>query len=284
MTRIVFFEPHPDDATLSAGLALTTYLAGGADVHVVGMSRGSVTPASIKLDGAAVCGYDGYLHNPSQEQYVVPTQDRIGAARASEGKSAAGAMSTISPSPGVVTPGTMTYHEGIDGVGYIDDLYGSSGGTAISGLSCTVEGVAAAKTVIQTYVENYTNTFFYAMSPTDDHPDHAACGQALRDLKNDTTHGPQLVNARFFVSKLYWAGVGGVPPYPTDVLAQPDLSWFNAGTRKADYDALLRSRVIRCFSAWNPNAGTFAVGYHQVVNQFINCFGPSATIANLWHA
>lgn len=293
MAHYMFFEPHPDDATLSMGLAITTFTAGGGDTHVVGMSKGAVTPASIKLDGGAVCGYDGYTHNPTQEFYTVPTQDQIGDLRVSEGKSAAGAMAMIAPSPGVSPAGTVTYHEGIDGTGYLADLYGSQGTTTIPGLACTQEGVDAAQAVIKWYVDNYSNTYFYAMSPTDDHPDHAACGQALRNLKNDTvnicpssglTYAATLANARFFVSKLYWAGPGGSPPYPTDVAAQPDLQWFSAGSRKADYDAHLRNHVIRCFSAWDPNGGSFAIGYHQVVNQFLTCFGPTVTIANLWHA
>lgn len=290
MTHICFFEPHPDDATLSAGLAITTYLAGGAVADVVGMSRGAVTPASIKLDGSAVCGYHGYTHNPAQEEYVVPTQDQIGAARVFETESALGAMTTITPSPGV-SAGTLTYHQGGPS-GYLPDLYGSQGSTTIPGLSCTQEGVDAAMSVIKWYVDNTPNTFFYAMSPTDDHPDHAACGQALRTLKNDTvnicpasglTYAATLANARFFVSKLYWASNNG-GSYPPDVAAQPNLAWFNAGSRKADYDAVLRNRVIGCFSAWDPAAGAFAIGYHQVVNQFVNCFDPSVAIANLWHA
>lgn len=283
MTRIMFFEPHPDDATLSGGLPLTSYAAGGCDVHVVGMSRGAVTPASIKLDGSGVCGYDGYTHNPTRENYTLPTQDQIGAARVAEAKSAAGAMATISPSSGV-SQGTVTYHEGHPDTGYLPDEFGSMGTTAIPGLACTAEGVAAAKTLIQWYVENYSNTFFFAMSPTDDHPDHAAGGQALRDLKNDSVHGPALANARFFVSKLYWGGPNNNPPRPADVAAQPDLQWFDAGVRKPDCDAVLRNRVIRCFSAWDPNGGSFGIGYHQVVNQFVNCFGPSVNIAALWHA
>ena len=38
------------------------------------------------------------------------------------------------------------------------------------------------------------------------------------------------------------------------------------------------------YRAWNTAAGAYGVGYHQVSSQFNNNFGPSATIANLWHA
>lgn len=288
MTRIVFFGPHPDDETLSAGLAMVSYLAGGCDVHVVGMSRGAVTAASVKLDGSGVCGYDNYTHNPVGEHYAVPTSDQIGTIRVNEAKSATGAMATITPSAGV-SAGVMTYHEGHPTTGFLPDLYGSTGTNTIPGLTCTADGVALAQTLIKNYVDNYSNTFFFTMSPTDDHPDHAACGQALRNLKNDNvnicpgsgglTYAQALVNSRFFVSRLYW----DYSKNP-DVAAQPDLQWFNAGTRKTDCDNTLRNQVIRCYSAWNPAEGSFGIGYHQVVNQFLANFGPGVSIGNLWHA
>lgn len=32
-------------------------------------------------------------------------------------------------------------------------------------------------------------------------------------------------------------------------------------------DTLLK-RAARCYSAWNPSAGSFAIGYHSVYYQF----------------
>jgi LmbE family N-acetylglucosaminyl deacetylase len=265
MPRVFFYSPHPDDETLSAGLALTRWLAAGFDVHLVSMNRGGVAPASIKLDGSGVCGYDGYVHDPAREGYTVPTNIDIAAARLAETRSALGAMATIPVDAGVPAGGVF-HHEG--------GLPDGFGGTY--GQPPTQAGIDAAKTVIAQFVADYPNSFHYTMSETDNHPDHAACGLALRQLKNVD---PTLVNARFFVSKLYWDYTAN-----PDVAAQPGLAWFSAGPRKAEYDALLRGRVISCFKAWNPAAGSFGIGYHQVVNQFNNCFSTSVNISNLWHS
>jgi LmbE family N-acetylglucosaminyl deacetylase len=277
MTHIVFFAPHPDDETLSAGLALTWYLSQGATVDVVAMTRGEAGGPLGSFNGNNVCNWapHSYTHNPTAEGYTALTSTDLGAARVHEGRSAVGAMAMIAPSSGV-SAGTIAYHEGgstgvlPDGFGTQSDGVGKDSPTA----------VALAKAIISEYVNMYSNTFFYTMSPTDDHPDHAACGQALRDLKNTN---PLLSGVRFFVSKRYWA-VNNGGSYPADVAAQPDLQWFNAGTRKSDIDAHLRGKVINCFQAWNPAEGSYAIGYHQVAGQFADCFGPSVSVANLWHA
>lgn len=271
MARIVFFAPHPDDETLSAGLALTWYALNGAEVHVVAMTAGEAGGPLGSFNGNNVCNWanHAYTHSPTKEGYTALTGADIGAARLDEGRSAVGAMS-------VIGPGTITYHQGgstgllPDGFGTQSDGIGANSPTA----------VADAKAIISEYVNAYSNTFFYTMSPTDDHPDHAACGQALRDLKNAN---PLLSGARFFVSKRYWA-VNNGGSYPADVAAQPDLKWFDAGTSKATIDAHLRGKVIQCFQAWNPAAGSYAIGYHQVAGQFADCFGPNVNIACLWHA
>lgn len=273
MTHVVFISPHPDDETLSAGLALTWYASQSATVDVVAMTRGEAGGPLGSFNGNNVCNWapHSYTHNPAAEGYAALTSTDIGAARIHEGRSAVGSMAMIAPSTG-----TINYHEGgstgclPDGFGTQADGVGKDSPTA----------VAMAKAVISEYVGMYSNTFFYTMSPTDDHPDHAACGQALRELKNTN---PNLAGARFFVSKRYWAANNG-GSYPADVAAQSDLQWFNAGTLKATIDAHLRNKVVNCFSAWNPAEGSYAIGYHQVAGQFADCFGPSANIGNLWHA
>jgi LmbE family N-acetylglucosaminyl deacetylase len=41
----------------------------------------------------------------------------------------------------------------------------------------------ASDKVIRRYIADYPNSFHFIMSPTDNHPDHAAAGIALRRLK-----------------------------------------------------------------------------------------------------
>jgi LmbE family N-acetylglucosaminyl deacetylase len=265
--RAVFYAPHPDDETLSMGLAMVTLIALGYDVHLVSMTRGGGGGPLGSFNGNNPCNWTDhpYTHNPSREGYAALDPTSLGAARLLEARNALGAMATVTPSAGV-TLGNVYHHEG-----GLPDGFGTTSATA----------VADAQAVIAEWVTDVPNAFHYTMSPTDDHPDHAACGQALRNLKGSD---PSLANARFFVSRLYWAASQPNGQYPADVAAQPDLAWFSAGARKSEFDAILRNRVVKAFSAWAPAAGSFAIGYHQVAGQFASNFGSGVSIGNLWHA
>jgi LmbE family N-acetylglucosaminyl deacetylase len=283
MTRVFFYSPHPDDETLSAGLALTYYLAAGFDVHLVSMSQGDALGVANTINGLSTCSIPEhpYAHDPEQEGYAPLTVDVTGDHRILEARGALGAMGSISPYPGVAATGRVHHH--------VEDLptqWGCGGCGSSTGL-VTPEGIAAAKAVMLPYVQNYPNSFHYTMSPADHHPDHAACGRALREIKADF---PTLLGTpRFFVSRLYWAIT---PPqdgvhYAQDLLAEADgtLAWFAySGTRYAEFAAWLREKVVIPYKAWSPAEGAYGLGYHQVTAQFVSNFGPLASVANLWHA
>lgn len=263
MGTVFVYAPHPDDETLSMGLAIVHYLAAGWDVHLVSMTRGEAGGPIGSFNGNNACNWapHTWTHHPTNEGYEPLTGETLGAARLLEARSALGAMATVTPNPGVATTGNVFHHEG-----GLPDGFGTTSATA----------VADAQAVIETYTTAYPTAFHRTMSPTDDHPDHAACGQALRNLKNTT---PILAGAMFFVSRLYW----DYSKNP-DVLAQPGLDWFPTTARYNEFCTILRNRVAPCFSAWSPAAGSYAIGYHQVANQFAKNLGPTASIANLWHA
>jgi hypothetical protein len=49
----------------------------------------------------------------------------------------------------------------------------------------------------------------------------------------------------------------------------------------------MRDRVIKVYRSWNPAAGSFAIGYHQVASHFNKCFPPDGSgekQGNLWQA
>lgn len=295
MGRVFFYSPHPDDETLSMGLAMLHYIAAGYDVHLVSVTTGDAIGVANTLNGKKADGTvisctspdHPYIHSPEREGYIPLTTDAIGAARIAEARSTLGAMAMVPPViPG--TTGTVTHH-----IAGLHDGFGAPGQTS-STAPVTAEGIAAAKDVIKYYVDTYSNSFHFTMSQTDDHHDHAACGYALRELKDDDTnkvpwaditYADALVNARFFVSRLYWAISQPDGKYPADVAAMPGLAWFNYyGSRYQVYVDWLRNQVIKPYRAWDPAAGAYGVGYHQVASQFNNNFGPSANVANLWHA
>jgi LmbE family N-acetylglucosaminyl deacetylase len=282
------------------GLAMLHYIANGMPVHLVSMTNGSALGVANTLNGSTDTGTavsctisdHPYIHSPSREGYplVSPatrlTVDDIGAARNREARSALAAMAMVPPvTPGVVAP---VFH-------HTENLPGDFAGSTSSSTSpVTPEGIATAKTIIKRYVDEYPNSFHFTMSQTDDHHDHAACGFALRELKDDTvnkvpwgdlTYAQALVNARFFVSRLYWAISQPDGQYPADVASMPGLAWFNYyGSNYQRYVDWMRNQVIKPYRAWNPAEGSYGIGYHQVSAQFNSNFGPNASVANLWHA
>lgn len=268
MPSVVAYSPHPDDETLSMGYALVWYLACGYDVHLVSMNRGGNGGPLDQINGTAKCVLHGYTHNPAQEGYAPLTPETIGAARLLEARAALGAMTTVTPNANVPAVGKVYHHDA--------NLPDGFGGTY--GSPPTADGIAAAQAVIAQYVADYPSAFHHTMSPTDAHPDHAACGQALRNLK--TANPTQLGGSRFFVSRLYW---GPTPPRTAALVAEGP-TWFDVpDTKRDEIVSVLKNRVAPVFKAWNASAGAYGFGQHEVLNQFITNFGPDASVANLWH-
>lgn len=289
MTRVFFYSPHPDDETLSMGLAMLHFIANGVDVHLVSMTSGGAAGLANTFNGTQACTTPAdhpYTHSPAREGYVPLTVEDVAAARILEARSALGTMAMV-PLVAGCTPGSITHH--IIG---LPDGFGDPG-SASSTSPPTPEGIAAAKTVIQQFVDDYPNSFHFTMSQTDDHHDHAACGFALRELMNDDvntvpwadlTYHDALVNARFFVSRLYWENNYAKG---ADVKTMPGLAWFNYYGTNYDRYCEWMFRVIKAYRAWNPATGSYGMGNHSVPSQFVNCFPPAGSVqkqANLWHA
>jgi LmbE family N-acetylglucosaminyl deacetylase len=307
--RLIVLGPHPDDELLSMW-PYGHYLACGYEVRIVHVTRGEVTPASLRLDPdptqytggvQPVCSWadHNYLHDPVRENFTLPTQEEIGLARLHEGMSAAGAWATIPPMPGLTSGQVYSHDENLGGQ-YGCDYCGSSTGTV------TETAIAKADAMLLRYIDQYPNSIFWSMSPTDAHPDHAAVGIALRRRKGtphlattdpnylppDPTYGAALVNAKFFVSRLWWSTPAGQKGsrmaeqcawypnvYPNNY-SDADLNF----TRRAEYATHIRTKVLKAYTAWNPAAGSFAIGGgHSTASQFANNFGPGVTLAALWH-
>jgi len=266
---------HGDDETLTFGLPIVHWLAAGWNVRVVTATKGGVTPASLKLDGSAPCGHPAHLytHDPVAEGYADQlTVEAIGEARMRETGAALAAATLITPNVGVAHVGKV-FH-------YVHDLPTGFGGP--SGGSPTPEGIALAHDVVGQYVQQFPSAAIHAPSPTDDHPDHAALGLALRQWQADPAHSAQLADSMFFVSRLYWATTLGA--YPPDVYAEGP-QWFPTNSRKAEYDDAAR-KMRDAFFAFSPTDGRLAVGGHQVPSQFGRCFpaaGSGQNIAAVWH-
>ena len=291
MARVFFYSPHPDDEVLSMGLAMLHYIGNGFTTNLVSMTSGDAVGSAYFLNGknpagaAVVCPTPAdhpWTHNPEREGYPQVTTEMVGAARLLEARTALGLMAMVPPindsTGNPITPGPVTHH-----VGGLHDGFGAPG-QGSSTAPVTREGIDAAKAVIFPFVRDNPNSFHITMSPADHHHDHAACGIALREIKaeNPTMLGTPL----FFVSRLYWAISQPDGKYQQDLLDEADgtLQWFSYyGANYTSYVNHLRNRVIKAYRAWNPAAGAYGIGYHQVRSQFEANFGPSASVANLFH-
>lgn len=276
MSEVFLIEPHADDFLLSMGTAAAHYLGAGFKVHLLTMTRGGAGGVLDDLAGLAAdgvtpvtCGLHGYQHKPSREGYTAPAEADFGDLRLAESRAALGTIAAA------VTNGGLVEHF----CGELADGFGGPWGSPP-----TAAGIAAAQAVIKQYVDTYANgtTFFHTMSPTDNHPDHAACGKALRNLKNDPAYSYTLSGSRFFVSRLYWGDA--------DVIAEGTSTFPATQSRKTEYDNAVRM-AAKAYAAWQP-PHTLAVGYHQVINQFyqngLDSQGNgtatnSVVIENKWH-
>lgn len=256
------------------------------NILVVFMNLSGNTGARAKLNGVNAtpawtgCPVHGYTHDPDLEFYSgapVLELDEIRDSRLKESVSALGAIATI---PAVGTPGEVRYE-----TAGLPDSFGSM-----------PDAVDQAEAIMRDVCARYPNSFLYTMSESDAHPDHAACGKALKRMRASADLGPALVNSRYFVSKLYWKeNNNGV--YPPAVLAAAangpgtppasTLAWYNsaqclAGTY-AELCGHMRNRVIKPFGAWSPADGVYGVGRHSVNDQFEDCFGVNEAIQCLMH-
>jgi LmbE family N-acetylglucosaminyl deacetylase len=281
MSTVFLYTPHPDDETLSMGLAATYYLSLGYEVHFVFMSPGGSTSARDKVNNGYNCQFHGHVHNCAQEGYPADlTMDQVGVIRLNEGKSAVGAMGTVS------NAGQVIVHEEKAFSTYPDFAY--FGGTDWQ----NPINVDVVQAIMKGYIDAYPGSIHHTMSDLDRHADHACLGHALRNLKNDPAYSAKLAGSRFFISRLYWS----TTDYP-DIAAKPGYTWVSSmiksGRTTADYSAkmaectaVLRNRVGPMYYAWNPAAMSLAIGAHSVQGQFeSNGLVPGSTVAidNKWH-
>ncbi|SHE66526.1 GlcNAc-PI de-N-acetylase [Seinonella peptonophila] len=111
--------------------------------------------------------------------------------------------------------------------------------------------VAGFKTAMQSIISQFpANTSYKTMSPIDTHDEHRVVAQALWELWNSGV----VSDVRFWLSRLdVQNGVTGG-------------SYQTAATTSAELAKI--EKATRAYKAWNPAAGSFAVGYHSVPTQF----------------
>ena len=232
--QVVFYAPHPDDELLSFGVIASEYVALGYEVIYVLLTSGSTSTAIKLINGELASPGNGTrfvykgLHNPTAAGYTPLTIEEVGRARVTEFKSSAGEMN-ISP----------------DRVHTFDLLKAGD---------LTPEDVAPAMREI---VALYPKAIHWTMSTIDLHPHHRAAGEALRVIGQESG----LLTA-YTISRTTWEVLSGERAKANTTI--PSTFYF-----KPTADRMQRVRnAALTYNAWNPQAGSYAVGYTSVPKQF----------------
>ena len=232
--QVVFYAPHPDDELLSFGAIASEYVSLGYEVIYVLLSSGSTSTAIKLINGELNSPGNGTrfvyrgTHNPASAGYRPLTVEDIGRARVIEFKSSAGEMN--------VNPDHI----------YTYDLLKEN--------ELKVEDVTTA---ISTIADIYPQAMHWTMSTVDIHPHHRAVGEGLRIIAEQK----QLLTA-FTISRTTWESLAAERAKFNPNL--PATYWFKPS---ADRMQRIRNAALP-YNAWNPQAGSYAVGYTSVPKQF----------------
>ncbi len=232
--QVVFYSPHPDDEVLSFGLIASEYVALGYELIYVLLTSGSST-AAIKLINGEVTSPGSVnrfvfkgKHDPVLSGYAPLSVADVGNARVVEFRSAAGEMLLKASNV------------------YLRDLLVND--------ELPIESTVA---VINEMTSLYPNAIHWTMSTMDIHPHHRAAGEALRQATAATS-----IKTGFALSRTTWDQVK--KQHELKNLEVPGTFFF-----KPVSDRLQRVRNAALpYFAWNPLAGSYAIGYSSVPKQF----------------
>lgn len=232
--QVVFYSPHPDDELLSFGVIASEYVALGYEVSLVLLTSGATSTAIKLINGELTSPGNGTrfvykgLRNPSVAGYTPLTVEDIGKARVLEFKSSAGELN--------VPPSLVHTYDLLEA----NDLH--------------------PEKVISTMLEMialYPDAIHWTMSTMDIHPHHRAAGEALRTIADGTP-----LRTAYAISRTTWDQLAAARAKVDSNL--PSTYFF-----KPTQDRMQRVRnAALTYNAWNPHAGSYAVGYTSVPKQF----------------
>jgi LmbE family N-acetylglucosaminyl deacetylase len=232
--QVVFYAPHPDDELLSFGVIASEYISLGYEVVYVLLTNGATSTAIKLINGELPSPGNGTrfvykgTHNPVASGYKPLTVEDVGRARLTEFKSSAGEMNI-----------------GADHI-YTFDLLKED---VLHG-----EDVATAMLTIR---ELYPDAIHWTMSTMDLHPHHRVAGESLRLMAEANQ-----TRAAYTISRTTWESIEAERKKLNPLI--PATYFFKPA---ADRMQRIRNAALP-YNAWNPQAGSFAIGYASVAKQF----------------
>ncbi len=242
--RVYFLEPHQDDGVLFMAQVAAHHVLAGREVHVVLMSNGSTSNVLGELNGdVADPTWWGGQHDPAAEGYEPLTPGMLGLARTDEWRQSWRHLG--------VPPEQMHFGMGIGSSAFLPDQVSEAYATEVMRYWSDLD-----------VAEGRPRPGFYTMHWDDPNPDHAACGEALRQLR---VTDPAFSDGRWLVKPEQAASASAlVYQVPAGMLAEVKLR---------------QKRAAVAYGAWAPALGSFAIGYHSVFTQYF-AGGPLAGASN----
>ena len=229
--RVFFVSPHQDDETLSMGQIIAHHALVGRRCSTVIGSKGETTTAINAINGTAANGWWGGTHNLTFEGRQPVTQEQIGDARDDEFTDASGQL-------GVLPSETRIPNA-----------------PRISAAISPADYVATAKEVLKELRSLDPAAGVYTMHWQDIDPMHAAYGQALKELHD--ADPAAWSDIRWVVREAQATAPVGDPDHiPAEQYVVP-ATYLNEAK-------LMVQHAAKCYAAWAPHTGRYAVGYHSV--------------------
>jgi hypothetical protein len=231
----IYYVPHPDDEILTYGSSIKNHLGAGREVITVLYTNGVGSGVQNQLNGTASSSYWGGYHYPSKEGYSTLYNDDFGDARIREYINSCHALGV---KPENILVDRLTVTNDVNEMKQLILKYHNL--FPPTGIGTTSHKVMSWKDQMGTG-SNTPN-------------EHSVSGYALKQLYDAGI----IIDARFYISRYN--------------IMNNLIAGSNETLTNSSYMVDLKHSV-KCYDAWSPKQGMFAIGYHSVSDQFNHFFG-----------
>lgn len=257
MANVIVYAPHQDDDILSFGPAMLQHLAAGDNVVTVLVTDGSKSAVRTKLNGGSNCSWHAKTHNPLSEGYgyridPLTGQPKLGMPLSEYDFSQSRNAEYYTSMDHLGVQNIYIGKQQVDGAYYSNEYdildFGVKGPYVDGTLT-----VAQAKSIILHFEAMYPGAEHKAQTWLDAHPDHAAVGQALKEL----FAAGLVTDARFFVK----------PSFVDEFKATSGIATFSSAILTAAQKTILTNAADK-YKYWSPSLSRYGIGEHSVPGSF----------------
>jgi LmbE family N-acetylglucosaminyl deacetylase len=225
---VIFVTPHPDDEVLGFSVQLYRHVAAGREVHVLALTNGSATRVVAELNGEVATPQWWRVRHNPTAEGYTPLTP--------EQVGTARLAEQRQACACVRVGADRIHHAGLQD-GQVTAGQAKAAILALADQLGPDPGLWAPSFVV------------------DNHPDHLAAGQAVKALGQQQPD--RFWDRRYTVHRNYWS--------------DPRLAQVGGGTIATPASTIERDRTInaaRCYGAWAPRVGSYAIGQHSTPSLF----------------